>query len=181
MLALRCVQALAAGRHDINGEEVVDGEAVLAHQPADATAEREPADAGVAHDPAGGSQTVRLRFEVDVAPQRATLDPGRAAGGIDPHRPHRREVDDDPIVANGGAGDVVPAATYGDLQIVVAGETHGRDHVGGPGASSDQARAPVDGPVPHRAGSIVIGVVGTDQPASEPADLHRGWMFAPDA
>src|SRR3546814_6145648 len=88
--------------------------------------------------------SVRLRLLVDVAPQRATLHPGPAVGGIDPHCPHRREVDDYSVIADGGARYVVAAAPYGDLQIVVAGETHGRDHVSGPDASSDQVRAPVE-------------------------------------
>ena len=170
---------LAVGRDDLGGEEVVDREAVLAHEPADATAEGEPGDAGVAHDAAGGGQTVRLRLVVDVAPQRTTLHPGRAVGGVDPHGPHRREVDDDPVVANGGAGHVVASAPYGDLQVVVAGETHGRDHVGGPDASGDQARAPVDGAVPDCSGGVVVGVVGTDQLASEPVDLHAVGSLLP--
>src|SRR5688572_26835146 len=128
----------------------------------------------MAHDSAGGGQTVRLRLVVDVTPQRTALHPGHAVGGIDPHAPHRREVDDDPVVANRGARHVVASAPYGDLQIVVAGETHGGGHVGGPDASGDQARAPVDGTVPHCTGSVVVGVVGADQPASEPFDLHDG-------
>src|SRR5262249_21533423 len=119
------LQPLAVGRDDVDGEEIVDREAVLSHQPADATAEGEPGDSGVAHDSTGGGQTVRLRLAVDVAPQRTTLHPGPAGGGIDPRGPHRREVDDDPVVANGGARNVVASAAYGDLQIVVAGETHG--------------------------------------------------------
>src|SRR5262245_35472039 len=118
---------------------------MLAHQPADAAAEREPADSGVAHDSTGGSQTVRLRLVVDVAPQRTTLHPGPAASGIDPHAAHCREVDDDPVVAHCGARDVVSSASYGDLQIVFAGETHSRNDVSGPNASSDEARAPIDG------------------------------------
>ena len=165
-------QQLAVGRHDVDGEEVVDREAVLAHQPAEAAAEGEPGDAGMAHDSAGGGQTVRLRLVVDVAPQRTALHPGPAVVGIDPHGPHRRKVDDDPVVANGGARHVVASAPYGDLEVVVAGELHGRDHVGGPDASGDQARTPVDGTVPDRAGDVVIRLVGTDQPASEPADLR---------
>src|SRR5687767_15600780 len=103
----------------------------------------------MAHDSAGSGQTVRLRLVVYVTPQRTTLHPGPALGGIDSHAPHRREVDDDPVVANGGARHVVASAPYGDLQIVVAGGTHRRDHVGGSDASGDQARAPVDGTVPH--------------------------------
>ena len=89
VLVLGRAQPLAVGRHDIDREEVVDRETVLAHQPADATAEREPGDAGVAHDSAGGRQTVRLRLAVDVAPQSTTLHPGRSVGGIDAHGPHR--------------------------------------------------------------------------------------------
>jgi hypothetical protein len=162
VLVLGRPQQLAVCRHHVDGEQVVDREAVLAHQPADATAEREPGHSGVAHDAAGGGHTVHLRLVIDVAPQRATLHPGAAVGGIDSHAPHRREVDDDPVVANGGARHVVASAPYGDLQIVVAGETHGRDHVGGPDASGDQARAPVDGTVPHCTGDVVVGMVGAD-------------------
>src|SRR5262249_50895391 len=113
-------------------------------------------------DSAGGGQTVHLRLVIDVAPQRTALHPGLAVGGIDPYGPHCRKVNDDPVVANGGARHVVASAPYGDLQIVVAGETHGCDHVGGPRASGDQARAPVDGTVPDCAGDVVVGVVGTD-------------------
>ena len=177
VLILGRAQQLAVGRHDVDRKQIVDGEAVLAHQPADATTEREPGDAGVTHDSAGGGQTVRLRLVIDVAPQRTTLHPGPAVGGIDSHAPHRREVDDDPVVANGGAGHVVASTPYGDLQIVVAGETYGRDHVGGPDASGDQARAPVDGAVPDCTGAVVVGVLGADHPASESVDLRDGWRL----
>jgi hypothetical protein len=135
---------------------------VLAHQPANSTAEREAGDSSVGHDSAGGRQAMRLRLAVDVAPERSTLHPGPAPGGIDAHGPHRRKVDDDPVVANGGARNVVASAPYRDLQVVVAGETHRRDYVGRPDASGDQARAPVDGTVPDCTRPVVVGVVGTD-------------------
>ncbi|HSE02287.1 MAG TPA: hypothetical protein VLB72_16305, partial [Burkholderiales bacterium] len=64
------------------------------------------------------------------------------------------------------------SAPYGDLQIVVAGESHGRDHVGGSDASGDQAWAPVNGTVPDRSGDVVVGVAGTDQPAPEPVNPY---------
>src|SRR5262249_61891913 len=65
VLVLGRPQELAVGRNDVDGEEVVDREAVPAHQPADATAESQPRDSGVAYDSACGSQTVRLRLVVD--------------------------------------------------------------------------------------------------------------------
>src|SRR5262245_44323386 len=105
---------------------------------------------------------MRPRLVVHVAPQRATLHPGPAVGGIYSHAPHGREVDDDPVVANGGARHVVASGPYSNLQIVVAGETHGCDHVGGPNASSNQPRSSVNGTVPDCTGDVVVGTVSTD-------------------
>ena len=69
-----CVSAstrseLAVGGDDLRGEQVVDGQAVLAHEEADAAAERDPADpdrAGVAEPGreavrAGGGRVVAAR------------------------------------------------------------------------------------------------------------------------
>jgi hypothetical protein len=79
----------ALGGDHVGGEQVVDGQPVLAHEPADATAQRDSTDTGVAHDAAGRGKAVGLRLVVDVAPEGATLHPGGAARGIDPHGPHR--------------------------------------------------------------------------------------------
>src|SRR3546814_14563828 len=48
-------------------------------------------------------------------------------------------------------------------------------------ASSDQARAPVNGTIPDCTGGVVVAVVFSDQPASEPVDLRDGWLLAPAA
>jgi hypothetical protein len=109
---------------------------------------------------------------VDVAPQGTTLHLGRAAVRVDPDGPHRREVDDDPVVAHSGAGHVVASAPYRDLQVVFAGETHGSGHVGCPAASSDQSRVAVDGAVPYGSGGVVFGVVSPDLLAQKLVDLH---------
>ncbi len=155
-------------------DEVVDGEPVLAHEPPDAAAQAEAADAGVAHDAARGGQTVGLCLVVDVAPQSPTLDEGRAVDEIDRDGAHRREVDDDPVVAHCGAGDVVASASYGDLEVAVAGEAHRCGHVGGAAAAGDQSGSSVDRAVPYGSGVVVVMVVGGDEDASEPGDLHRG-------
>jgi hypothetical protein len=165
----------ALGGDHLRFHEVVDGQPVFAHEEADAAAEGEPSDAGVADDAAGGGQTVGLGLVVDVAPQGTTLHPGRAAGGVDPHGPHGREVDHDSVVAHRGAGHVVAPAPYGDLQVVVAGEAHGRGDVGGPAAAGDQPGAPIDGAVPYGACVVVSIVAGGDHVAPELGDLDRGW------
>jgi hypothetical protein len=154
--------------------EIVDGEPVLAHEPADAAAQAEAADAGVAHDAARGSQTVRLCLVVDISPQRTTLDEGRAVDGIDGDGAHRRQVDHDSVVAQRGAGHVVAPASYGDLEVAVAGEAHRCGHICGATAAGDQPRSSVDRAVPYGSGAVVVMVVGGDEVAAEPGNLDRG-------
>ena len=59
-------QDISVGGDDLDGQEVVDGEAVLAHEPADAAAERQPGDPGGGDDPAGGGQSVDGRRPVEL-------------------------------------------------------------------------------------------------------------------
>jgi hypothetical protein len=68
----------------------------------------------------------------------------------------------------------VASAPYGDLQIMVARETHGCGDVGASDATGDQARPPVDGGVPYCTGGVVVCLVSTNQPASEPIDIRYG-------
>src|SRR4029453_3571145 len=130
---------------------------MLAHEEADAAAERKPGDSGVADDPACGGQTVGLGLAVDVAPQSTALPPGGAAGGVDPHGPHRRKVDDDPVVAHRRAGHVVAPAAYGDLEVGPAREAHPRDNGGPAYPAGDAGRVAIDGAVPDLAGGVVAG------------------------
>jgi hypothetical protein len=158
--------------------EVVDGEPVLAHEPADAAAEAEAADAGVAHYASGGGQAVGLALVVDVAPQGTSLYLGGAFGRVDRYGTHRGEVDDDPVVAQGGAGDIVASAPYRDPEVAVTREAHRRGHVGGPHASGNQSGLAVHRAVPHRSGVVVADVPGGDHLAAEPGDLHAGRRVA---
>ncbi len=68
------VQQPAVGGDEIGADEVVAGEAVLAHQPADPTAERVPGDTRRRYEASGGGEAVRLRLVVDVGPDRAAAD-----------------------------------------------------------------------------------------------------------
>ena len=88
------------------------------------------------------------------------------------------EVDDDPVVAQGGAGHVVASAPHRDLEVAVPCEAHRRGHVGDAAASGDQPGAPVDRTVPHGAGVVVVGVLGGDHLASEAGDPLAGHRVA---
>jgi hypothetical protein len=50
----------------------------------------------------------------------------------------------------GEPGVAVAAAAHGDQQLLLAGETHGRDHVLDPGAAGHHRRVGVGGGIPHR-------------------------------
>ena len=76
---LACPQYLAFGGDELDGQKIVEGEAILAHQPAQAAAEGEPGDAGARNHPARDRQTVQLRLAIELGPGDATLRPCRAA------------------------------------------------------------------------------------------------------
>ena len=152
VLGLARVDEPAVGGDDVGADEVVAGEAVLAHQPADAAAEREAADAGRRDETARRREAVRLGLVVDVGPDRTAADGRPARIGIDAHAVHRREVDHDPVVAGREPGDAVAAAAHGDREVVAAREADRGDHVRRAGATDDERRPPaVVGAVPHQA------------------------------
>jgi len=163
---------LALGGDQLGLHQVVDGEPVLAHQPADPAAQTETTDPGVAHDAARGGQTERLCLVVDIAPQGTALDQGPALDGIDRDGAHRRKVDHDPVVAHRSPGHVVATASHGDLEVAVPGEPDGRGNIGGAAAPRDQTRSSIDRPVPDGARVVVVRVVGGDHLAPEPGDRH---------
>src|SRR5262245_35853639 len=181
VIAGGCPNDAARSGDDLGLHEVVDGEPVLAHEPADATAEAEAADTGVANDASGGGQPVGLRLVVNVPPQGAALHVGGTRARVDRDGPHGGEVDDDPVVAHRGAGHVVASATYRDLEVAVPGEAHRSGNVGGTGAAGDQPGSPVDRAVPHGSGVVVASVLGVDHLAPESRDVPAGYRAAGSA
>ena len=138
---------LAIGGDELDGSKIVEGEAMLAHQPAQPTTEGEPGDAGAGNNPARDRETVQLGFAVELAPGDAALRPYRAAFGIDVDSLHRREVDHHSAIDGRASCHVVTAATNRDFEAQLAREVDGIDHVGHATTSGDQRRALVHQPV----------------------------------
>src|SRR5271168_473701 len=57
-------QKLSVGGDDVSRQQVVAAETMLAHQPAEATAQSQPGDAGGRHDAAGAGKAEGLAFAV---------------------------------------------------------------------------------------------------------------------
>ncbi len=107
VLVLARVHQTTVGGDHVGRHQVVAGQAVLAHEPTDAAAEREAGDAGARHEPAGHGQAEGLRLVVELGPGEARLRGCGLRLHVDADALHRREVDHDPAVAGGEAGDAV--------------------------------------------------------------------------
>ena len=176
------VGVLIGGRaHDVAvrgddgaGHDVVAGETVLACQPAHAAAQRQPADAGVRDVAGRRGEAEGLRGTVQGAEHRAALHPGVPRDRIDGDTVERGEVDHEPAVRDGEAGDVVAAAADADLQVVLTGGAHRGDDVVDRGAPGDQFRAVVDHLVPDRPGGVVPAGAGSEDLTVEVGTAHGG-------
>ena len=88
------------------------------------------------------------RLVVEVTPLRATLDVGGPGLRIDVDGAHAGHVEQQAVVAERVAGDIVSAALDRQEQAVLAGEVDRADDVGDAGRLDDQAGVLVDHPVP---------------------------------
>ena len=98
---------------------------------------------------------------VELPPDHAALGANGTPDGIDVDSLHRGQVDHQPAVGDGAPCDVVTAASDGDLQVVVAPEVDGVDHICGAEAACDDRRTLVDEPVVDHPGLVVAGVSGS--------------------
>ena len=156
-----------------NGEQVVGGEAVLRHQPAEAAAERQPGDARRRDRAAGHREAVLGRRGVHVGPIAAALGSSGARVRIDIHRPHLREVDHHRVVHDRTARDVVTAAAYADVEPGLAGEANRLRDVVCIRAAHDHGRAAIDQAVVHLAGVVVPVVLRPEHSAGRRSSRGR--------
>src|SRR3954454_10339803 len=67
-LILACPHHLALGGDELDGSKVVEGEAMLAHQPAQPATQRQPRDASALNIPALDRQAVQLCLAIELGP-----------------------------------------------------------------------------------------------------------------
>jgi len=154
-------------------EQVVGGEAVLGHQPAETAAEREAGDPGRRDDAAGHREAVRGGRVVQLAPEHAAAGGHGRALPVDRDPLHLGQVDHQAAVRHGTPGDVVAAAADRDLQSRPAGELERRDDVGRRPAADDQGGPAVDEAVVHGPGRVVARVPGPEHGAGDPGGEIR--------
>src|SRR5581483_7743051 len=95
------------------------------------------------------------------------LDHGATSPRVDLDLLHERQIDHETVVADGVAGDVVPAAAHCDEQLLLASELHGLADIASGFAASDQRRFAIDHPVPDLARLVVAWISGKKDVSSE--------------
>src|SRR5439155_21916540 len=166
------VEDLALGGHEFDRHEVVDRQAVRAHEPAEPAAEGQPGNAGRRDDTAGRGEVVDRRLAVELAPGRAALDPHRPRRRVDDDPLHRREVDENAAAGGRPPGDAVTAAPDGDLEAALPAHGEGCHDVRRAAAPQDQRRSLVEAGVVDASDILVAWVPGSDHLARERRVRH---------
>ena len=156
---------LAVGGDQLGGQQVVDGQAVLPSEIADAAAEGDPAEphrpriAEAGREPVGaGRLRIRAGGQPGAGPRRPPFD-------VDLERLEVAHVEDDPAVAHAQPAVGVAAAPHGQLEPGLAGDPDDMGHVGCVGDPDDDRRSAVDVAGEDAPHLVVLGVVGGDDPA----------------
>lgn len=156
----------AVREHELGGDDVVDRQAVLAGEEADAAGRRQSADAHVsvvarAHRKAEGRELLR-----DVAPARTGAQPHPSGGPIEHLDPvERADIDDDAAVVRRAAADAVSSAAHGEGHVLLTCEgERGDDIVNGRGLDDESRRSHAR---VHRAHLAVAAVARLDRHARE--------------
>src|SRR5829696_6713470 len=153
-----------------------------------AAAQSETGDARGWDQPSRRGQLVPLGGLVEDTPGDSTARPGPASPDVDLDGLHRREVDDEAVVAGRVAGDVVGAAADSNAKPGVGSEFQGGGHVRGARAPRDHGWSTVDHAVPDPACDVILMMPGHDHLTGdltgEPAGVlvpHGGHLPTVDA
>jgi len=98
-------------------------------------------------------------FAINIAEQRSRLHAHGAPLRVDGNPVHRREVDDNAIIAQGSPGNIVTAAFDRDEKIIGARKLHGANDIGRVRTLGDQARMLINARIPNTSSRIVGGIV----------------------
>jgi hypothetical protein len=122
VLVCGCGQDAPIGRHDFDRDERVDGEAVLARQPADSAAQGQAGDAdrpGVAER---HGHTVLGQRGCDLAGSQAGAGPHGPTVQIDVEAAEVARIEDENAVASAVPGEAVAAGANREIEAVATGE-----------------------------------------------------------
>src|SRR5918994_7004447 len=140
---------------------------MLAHEVADAAAQRDPPDTYRASVPEARREAVGARRSGVFPRGQAGLGPRGAPLEVDLERLNLREVEHDPPFGGAVTGGAVAAALDGELQPTLARERHHARDVGCVLRPDDERWPAVDPAVENGARLVVVPVPGAYQLAPD--------------
>ncbi len=127
----------AVRQHQIDLDQIVNGEPILAAEIAVAAAEGQTRNACGRNNAERDGKSECMGSVVNIARLASSAYPHSSVGRIDAHTLHHRQVDDEAIVDAAKSGAVMAAAADGDGKLVGATEIHCCNDVGGIDAAGD--------------------------------------------
>ena len=154
---------LAVGRHQVGRYQIVTGQAIGPHEPANPASQGKASNAGVVDRAAGCGQTVHLGLTVKLAPQHATLGMYTPLRGIDANAFHRAQVNHQPAVTGGMASGVVSPPRMATSRSWVRAKVTACTTSAMPVQRAIRAGTFVDHAIPDLAGRFIVCIIGTEQ------------------
>src|SRR5262249_22783629 len=167
ILRRACVEKFAISSNYIDGVQIVRRQPELATEPAEATPKGEPGYTGGRVDPKRRGEAEGLRLPVKLAEGHSWLYARHALFRVNMYRPHRRQVDQEPAIADRVAGDVVTAAAHRHNQGVVARKAHGTNQIACDPTTHNRSWSPIDHRIPNRPRIVVTGFIRQTKAAVE--------------
>ena len=157
----------SVGRDELDRENAVRGQAVLADHPAEAAAERVAEDADVGRRARQIAETVLARGLGQGLAEDARLDARALRLRVDLDSRHPLGLQQQGVRAPVDRARVVAAPVERDPETVLGGEDDGRDDVLGGLRQNDRDRLLCNGQVPRLARRVPAVVAGQDDIAGE--------------
>src|SRR5581483_4528706 len=140
-------QDFAVRSDKVDGSEIVEGETIFAHQPAQPAAKGESGDPRAGDHSARDRQAVQLGLAIELSPGDAGLCMRRATPGVDANALHGTQVDHHATIDGRAARHVVTASANGYFEPEPPRQVDRVDDVGHAAASGNQCRPLVDEPI----------------------------------
>jgi hypothetical protein len=114
-----------------------------------------------------------LRCLIELTEMRPGSGPSRVRTGIHCDSLNRPQVQHHPAVTGGESCGAVAATSYGERQLMLAGEAERSDHVRHAATPRDAGGVAVEDRIPHDPGVVVVRMAGQDNSPAEPLSEGR--------
>src|SRR5437764_630166 len=127
-----------------------------------ASGELQSAKAGCVNNSARSSKAEHVRSMIDIAPRASPAGCYCLRGRINPRVFHRREINNETVIADSQASRVMSATANGEKQVLFSGKLYRADYIRHISAACYQARLFVDHSIVHFAGIVVTFIARLD-------------------